>query len=114
MDVKTIIEKEKLDNILNPARANREFKITVRFKKFSSDKFEQACELAKKNSFYLEEGEGESKRFYASFLPDNVQGLFELFELVKNRETTTIFINNKQIPYIQDLWLFLMWFHLVE
>ncbi len=114
MDVKKIIEQEKLDNILNPARANREFKITVRFTKFSSDKFGQACKLAKANSFYMEEGEGDQQRFYASFLPDNVKELFELFELVKNRETTTIFINNKQIPYIQDLWLFLMWFHLVD
>jgi len=47
-------------------------------------------------------------------LPEDVEELHALFELVKDMESTTIYLNNKMIPYIQDLWLFLMWFYNVK
>ena len=114
MDAKTKIQEEKLANILNPKKSNREFKITVRFQKHLSRKYEQARELARHNPTFMEEGEGDFLKTYVSFTPQEVDALFELFELVKEQETTKIYLNNKLIPYIQDLWLFLMWFYRVK
>jgi hypothetical protein len=114
MDARQQIQEEKLQNILNPRKANKEFKITVRFQKHLSHKFTKALELAKKNKYFMEEGDGDFYKVYTSFYPADVEGLFNLFELVKDQETTKIYLNNKSIPYIQDFWLFLMWFYRIK
>ncbi len=114
MDAKKKIEEEKLFNILNPKKSNREFKITLRFQKHLTKKYEIAVELAKKNPYFLEEGAGSFYKIYVSFYPQDVEALYEIFELVKDQETTKIYLNNKLIPYIQDLWLFLMWFYKIK
>ena len=114
MNARQLIQEEKLQNILNPRKSNREFKITIRFQKRLSKNFEKALELAKKNKYFMEEGEGDFYKAYASFYPTEVEDLFNLFELVKDHETTKIFLNNKAIPYIHDLWLFLFWFYRVK
>jgi len=114
MDAKERIESEKLSNILNPKKSNKEFKVTIRFQKHLSRKYEKALELAKKNLYFMEEGDGDFKKVYVSFFPKDVDDLYELFELVKEQETTRIYLNNKPIPYIQDLWLFLMWYYRVK
>jgi hypothetical protein len=114
MDAKKKIQEEKLLNILNPKRANKEFKITVRFQEHPGNKYEKALELAKKNKHFLEEGEGDFYKVYATFYPEEVEELYRIFELVKDQETTKIYLNNKLIPYMQDLWLFLMWFYRVK
>lgn len=114
MDAAKKIEEEKLANILNPKKSNKEFKITIRFQKHLSKKYEKAVELAKKNPFFMDEGKGEFYKVYVSFFPEEVDALYEIFELVKEQETTKIYLNNKLIPYIQDLWLFLMWFYRVK
>ena len=49
---------------------------------------------------------GDFYRAYASFYPADVEELFNLFELVKEHETTKIYLNNKAIPYIQDFGFF--------
>jgi len=113
MEAREIIQKEKLDNILNPRKSNRSFKITIRFQKQLTRNYEKALEMARLNPDFMEEGEGNFYKVYASYTPDNVDELYQLFELVKGAETTAIFLNNKRIPYIQDLWLFLMWFYRV-
>ena len=114
MDARALIEEEKLNNILNPKKSNREFKITIRFRKHLSKKYEKAVELARKNPYFMDEGSGDFYNIYVSFFPDDVDYLFEIFELVKDQETTKIYLNNKEIPYIQDLWLFLMWFYRIK
>jgi hypothetical protein len=114
MNARQQIQEEKLQNILNPRQSNKEFKITIRFQKHYSKNFEKALELAKKNKYFLEEGDGDFYKVYASFYPADVEELFKLFELVKDHETTKIYLNNKSIPYIQDLWLFLMWFYRIK
>jgi hypothetical protein len=114
MQAKEKIAEEKLYNILNPKRANKEFKITLRFQKHLSKNYEKALKLARRNKHFLEEGEGEFYRVYASFTPRDVEELYRIFELVKDHETTRIYLNNKLIPYIQDLWLFLMWFYKIN
>jgi hypothetical protein len=114
MNARQQIEEEKLQNILNPRKSNREFKVTIRFQKNLAKNFEKALDLARKNRYFMEEGEGDHYRAYASFYPADVEDLFDLFELVKDRDTTKIFLNNKAIPYVQDLWLFLLWFYRVK
>ena len=114
MDARKKIQEEKLFNILNPKRANKEFKITLRFRKQLTKKYEKAVELAKANKYFLEEGEGDFYKIYVSFYPEDVEKLFEIFELVKDQETTKVYLNNKLIPYIQDLWLFIMWFYRIK
>ncbi len=108
------MNQEKLDNILNPKIANRSFKITVRFEKHLTKKFEEALALAQKNETYIEEEVAGTVRYYVSFQPADVEALYDLFERVKDQESTVLFLNNKRIPYIQDLWLFLMWFYRVR
>ena len=114
MNARQLIAEEKLQNILNPRKSNREFKITIRFQKRLAKNFAKALELAKLNKYFMEEGEGDFYKAYASFYPADVDDLFDLFDLVKDRETTKIYLNNKSIPYIQDLWLFLFWFYRVR
>lgn len=114
MDARKKIQEEKLYNILNPKKSNRDFKITIRFQKHLSKNYEKALELAKNNKYFLEEGAGDFYKVYVSFYPENVEDLYEIFELVKEHETTKIYLNNKLIPYIQDLWLFLMWFYRIK
>ena len=105
------IEEEKLFNILNPRDANTEFKITIKFQKHLSQNYEKAVALARKNKYFMEEGKGDYQKFYASFYPEDTQQLHQLFDLVHQHKKTEIFLNNKRIPYIHDLWLFLMWFY---
>lgn len=114
MIAKQKIQEEKLFNILNPKKANKDFKITIRFQKHLTRKYEEAAALAKKNKYFLEEGEGDYYKIYVSFYPEDVEDLYNIFELVKDQETTKIYLNNKLIPYIQDLWLFLMWFYKIK
>ena len=62
----------------------------------------------------MEEGENNNYKIYVSFYPEDVEELYEIFELVKDNESTKIYLNNKSIPYLQDLWLFLMWFYKIK
>ncbi len=114
MEAEKIIRKEKLDNILNPKDSNKKFKLTIRFQKHLSKNYEMALELAKKNKYFMEQGEGDFYKVYASYYPEDVEELHQLFDLVKNFETTKIYLNNKVIPYVQDLWIFLMWFYRIK
>lgn len=114
MDPKEKINEEKLYNILYPKKSNTKFKITIRFKKHLSKKYEKAVELAKKNKYFMEEGKGNSYTIFVSFYPEDVDDLHDIFELVKDHETTKIYLNNKSTPYIQDLWLFLIWFYKIK
>ena len=114
MNARKKIQEEKLFNILNPKQANKDFKLTLRFQKHLTKKYEKAAALAKTNKYFLEEGEGDFHKIYVSFYPEDVENLFEIFELVKDQENTKIYLNNKLIPYIQDLWLFLAWFYKVK
>jgi len=114
MDVQTKIQQEKLENILRPNLRTPRFKVTIRFQKFYSKNFQRAYDLARENSQFHEEGEGDDHRVYASFTRENFAQLHALYDLVKNRENTRVYINNRVIPYAQDLWLFLAWFYNVK
>jgi len=106
--------KVKLDTILQPSTTAKEFKITVEFGYKSSASYEKALALAQKHPSYTEEGKGEWIRHSATFGKEDVEKLFELFNLVHEWDTTEILVNHKKIPYGHQLWLPLMWFNRIK
>lgn len=106
-----MIQEEKLNLLLNKERAQHEFKITIRFEGYPEETCSEAIRIAISNRYYMEEGTGKNRRIYASFYPEDVEDLSRLFDLVRNREKTRLYLNNKAVPYVQELWLFLMWFY---
>jgi len=105
---------EKLESILYPSTKAKKFKITLEFGYKISQDYKKAMELAKKNTTYKEEGSGEWVRHSATYTPDEVDDLFELFNLIHKWENTEVLVNHKKIPYGQQLWLPLMWFYRVK
>ncbi len=104
---------EKLESILHPSTHAKSFKITLEFGHKTSPDYEKAVTLAKKNPMYKEEGSDEWIRHSATFTPDEVDDLFELFSLVHDWERTEVLVNHKRIPYGHQLWIPLMWFYRV-
>lgn len=106
--------EEKLDSILHPSDLAKEFKITIEFGYKTSPNYEKAVDLARRNPTYSEEGEGEWIRHSATYIPEDVEDLFELFNLVHEWDKTDVLVNHKKIPYGHQLWLPLMWFYRVK
>jgi len=104
----------KLDSILYPRNQAKEFKIALEFGYKISPNYEKAVDLAKRNPTYQEEGEGEWVRHSATYTPEDVDDLFELFNLVHDWENADVLINHKRIPYGHQLWLPLMWFYRIK
>ncbi len=111
MEEKNIEIKDKLEEILYPKKGPKVFKITLVFKHRLSERYKQAVELAKKNPTYREEGSGEWVKHYVTFTPNEVEDLFQLFNLVHDFEDLEILINHKKLPYGHQLWIPLMWFY---
>lgn len=107
-------KEEKLDDIMYPSTQAKTFKITLVFGYKVSPTYSQAVGLAKKNPTYSEEGSGEWIRHSATYAPDEVDDLFELFSLVHDWDNTEILINHKKIPFGHQLWLPLMWFYRIK
>jgi len=106
--------EEKLADILYPATKAKEFKITLVFGYKMTPDYERAVDLARRNPTYREEGSGEWVRHSATYTPDEVEELFNLFNLVHEWERTEVLVNHKKIPYGHQLWLPLMWFYRVK
>jgi hypothetical protein len=106
--------EDKLADILYPSTKAREFKITLVFGYKMTPDYVQAVDLAKRNPTYKEEGSGEWVRHSATYTPDEVEELFNLFNLVHEWESTEVLVNHKRIPYGHQLWLPLMWFYRVK
>jgi len=105
---------EKLDSILHPRTKAKAFKITLEFGYKMTPDYQRAVELAKKNPTYKEEGSGEWIRHSATFTPDEVDDLFELFNIIHDWDSTEVLVNHKRIPYGHQLWLPLMWFYRIK
>jgi hypothetical protein len=107
-------EQAKLDEILHPSDQARAFKVTIIFRHNLTPGYARAVELAKKNPTYGEEGSGEFLRHSATYTPDEVDDLFELFQVVHEWDGTEVLINHKPLPYGHQLWLPLMWFYRIR
>lgn len=105
---------EKLESILRPNTQAKKFKITLEFGYKISPEYKKAVGLAQKNPTYKKEGSGEWVRHSTTYTPDEVDDLFDLFNLIHNWEKVEVLVNHKRIPYGQQLWLPLMWFYRVK
>ncbi len=105
---------EKLDSILHPSTQAKSFKITLEFGHKMSPDYKKAVALAKKNPAYKKEGSGEWVRHSATYAPEDVDDLYELFTLVHDWDGTEVLVNHKRIPYGHQLWLPLMWFYRIK
>jgi len=109
-----LVVEEKLADILQPSSQARKFKITLVFGYKISPNYRNAVELARRNPTYKEEGTGEWVRHSATYSADEVDDLFDLFNLVYEWESTKVLVNHKDIPYGSSLWLPLMWFYRIK
>ncbi|MFC2158057.1 hypothetical protein ACFLT9_09500 [Acidobacteriota bacterium] len=107
-------DQAKLDTILQPSTVAKEFKITVEFGYKVTPSYKKAVDIARRSPTYTEEGEGEWIRHSATFMPPDVEELFELFNLVHEWDSTEVLVNHKKIPYGHQLWLPLMWFNRIK
>jgi hypothetical protein len=106
--------EEKLADILQPSTQARAFTITLVFGTKMTADYQKAVDLARKNPTYAEEGEGEWRRHSVTFTSDEVDELFELFNIVHAWDTTEVLVNHKALPYGHQLWLPLMWFYRIR
>lgn len=90
------------------------FSITVAFPPFEGDNYARALEKARASAEYREVGEGEDKRHRARFFSKDALSLRDLFELVSPVPGTEVLIDDRPIPYSRQLWLPLLWFHLLD
>ncbi|MCP2605200.1 hypothetical protein NLC29_03495 [Candidatus Aminicenantes bacterium AH-873-B07] len=110
MEERNLEIKDKLEEILYPKKTPV-FKITFIFKSHFSEKYKKAVELAKKNSTYKEERSGDGLKHFVTYTPEQVEEMFQLFNLIHDFEDLEILINHKKLPYVHQLWIPLMWFY---
>jgi len=106
--------EEKLADILYPGTQAKTFKITLIFGWRITPDYQKAVDLAKRNPTYHEEGSGEWVRHSVTFTPEEVDDLFDLFNIIHEWDNTEVLVNHKKIPYGHQLWLPLMWFYRVR
>ena len=90
------------------------FSITLVFPPFEGDNYAKAIDKARASREYLETGEGAGRRHRARFFSTDVLPLRDLFELVGPVHGTDVLIDDRPIPYTRELWLPLLWFHLLQ
>jgi hypothetical protein len=89
------------------------FSITLVFPPFDGENFERALQKARASAEYIETGEGKDRRYRARFFSTEVLPLRDLFELIDPVPGTEILIDDRPVPYTRQLWLPLLWFHLL-
>ena len=89
------------------------FSITLVFTPFEGENYERAVAKARASAEYMEIGEGAERRHRARFFSTDALRLRDLFELVGPVPGTEVLIDDRPIPYTRELWLPLLWFHLL-
>ncbi len=90
------------------------FSITLVFPPFDGANYERALEKARASAEYTETGEGKDRRHRARFFSSDVLRLRDLFEIIDPVAGTEILIDDRPVPYTRQLWLPLLWFHLLR
>jgi hypothetical protein len=90
------------------------FSITLVFPPFDGPNFERAVEKARASAEYRETGDGAERRHRARFFSSDVVRLKDLFELVGPVPGTEVLIDDRPVPYSRELWLPLLWFHVLD
>ncbi|HJU76687.1 MAG TPA: hypothetical protein VJ597_02000 [Sphingomicrobium sp.] len=95
-------------------RRDLPFSITLVFPPFDGPEYEQAVAKARASAEYRELGEGADRRHRARFFSDDVRRLKDLFEIISPVEGVEVLIDDRPVPYSRELWLPLLWFHLLD
>ena len=90
------------------------FSITLVFPPFDGPNYQRAVEKARASSEYRELGEGADRRHRARFFSNDIMRLKDLFELVGPVPGLEVLIDDRPIPFSRELWLPLVWFHLLD
>lgn len=90
------------------------FSITLVFPPFDGENYEPALGKARESAEYVETGDGVDRRHRARFFSTDALRLRDLFELVGPVPGTEVLIDDRPIPYTRELWLPLLWFHLLH
>lgn len=100
------------DTLFGPR--DRRFSITLVFPPFDGPDYDTALEKARASAEYRDVGEGADRRHRARFFSDDVVRLKELFELVGPVPGAEVLIDDRPVPFSRELWLPLLWFHLLD
>jgi len=90
------------------------FSITLVFPDFEGENYQPALEKAKASAEYVVTGEGAGRRHRARFFSNDALRLRDLFEIVGPVGGLEVLIDDRPIPYTRELWLPLLWFHLLH
>jgi hypothetical protein len=90
------------------------FSVTLVFPPFDGSNYDRAVEKARASAEYREIGEGADRRHRARFFSHDVVRLKDLFELIGPVQGTEVLIDDRPVPFSRELWLPLMWFHLLD
>jgi hypothetical protein len=90
------------------------FSITLVFPPFEGPDYERALTKARASAEYRELGEGADRRHRARFFSNDVRRLKDLFEIISPVEGVEVLIDDRPVPYSRELWLPLLWFHLLD
>jgi hypothetical protein len=93
---------------------NLPFSITLVFPPFEGPEYERAVEKARASAEYRELGTGEDRRHRARFFSNDVRRLKDLFEIISPVQGVEVLIDDRPVPYSRELWLPLLWFHLLD
>ena len=83
------------------------------FPPFDGENFDKAIARAKASQEFIETGEGASRRYRARYFSSDAMQLRDLFELVGPVPGMEVLIDDRPVPYSKELWLPLLWFHLL-
>ena len=90
------------------------FSITLVFPPFDGPNYQRAVEKARASGEYRELGEGADRRHRARFFSNDIVRLKDLFELVGPVSGVEVLIDDRPVPFSRELWLPLVWFHLLD
>jgi hypothetical protein len=90
------------------------FSITLVFPPFDGPNYERAVEKARASAEYRELGDGADRRHRARYFSNDIVRLKDLFEIVGPVPGVEVLIDDRPVPFSRELWLPLLWFHLLD
>jgi len=90
------------------------FSLTLVFPPFEGDQYADAVVRAQASGEYRDVGRGAARRHRARFFTADAGRLRELYAIVGHLPETEVLIDDRPVPYARELWLPLLWFHLLR
>jgi len=90
------------------------FSLTLVFPDVTGPTAAEALKRAEAAPEYRVVGQGPSRRHRARFFSTDVAALRDLYALVGHLPESEVLIDDRPVPYARELWLPLLWFHLLR